>query len=96
MDGSPLRYLRQDDGYRYSMANCLYEALVERILENCDCIPFFVTVDIGSNSTMCRGRLNLYCMQRFTRNFGNDRMEFEGQRIDMTMATDDKEKMNLP
>jgi len=34
-----LKYLPLSMGYRYSPKNCLYAALVEKILINCSCIP---------------------------------------------------------
>jgi hypothetical protein len=36
-----LKNLGPDDGYRYSMKNCLYASLLEKILTNCSCIPDF-------------------------------------------------------
>ena len=37
-----LKILRWEDGYRYSMNNCLYSSLLEKIFDNCSCIPAFI------------------------------------------------------
>jgi len=34
-------YLKWSDGYRYSIKNCLYEAVIDRIVNNCSCFPSF-------------------------------------------------------
>ena len=31
-----------DGGFKYSMKNCLYESVLEKIVENCTCKPVFV------------------------------------------------------
>ena len=33
------KYLPRDDGYQYSMKNCLYAAYFEKVFDNCSCIP---------------------------------------------------------
>ena len=48
------KYLQRDDGYRYSIDNCFYEAVVEKVIDNCKCVPFFITVDIGIILPKCR------------------------------------------
>ena len=48
------KYLQRDDGYRYSIDNCFYEAVLGKIIDNCQCVPFFVTVDIGITLPKCR------------------------------------------
>ena len=40
------RYLDKNDGFRYSMQNCLYESVLEVILEDCKCIPSFANFRI--------------------------------------------------
>jgi hypothetical protein len=42
-----LKYLPLSTGYRYSPKNCLYAALMEKILGNCSCISDFFR--IGQN-----------------------------------------------
>ena len=34
-------YLKWSDGYRYSNKNCLYEAVIEKIINECGCLPSF-------------------------------------------------------
>lgn len=34
--------LKWDDGYRYSVKNCLYEGALQKIITNCSCLPSFV------------------------------------------------------
>ena len=36
-----LKRLGWEDGYRYSLKNCLYASLLEKIISNCSCIPDF-------------------------------------------------------
>ena len=36
-----LQSLKYVDGFRYSMKNCLYASLLEKIMSNCSCIPDF-------------------------------------------------------
>ncbi len=36
-----LKTLHWNDGYRYSMKNCLYSSLLEKVFSNCSCIPGF-------------------------------------------------------
>lgn len=74
------RYFNQANGYRYSMANCLYEAMIEKILEVCECKPYFFTGAINLHLPQCR-RLGLTCMAYYMDNFGNDQRG-------MTMAKD--------
>jgi hypothetical protein len=37
-----LKTLTWEDGYRYSMNNCLYSSLLEKIFNNCSCVPAFI------------------------------------------------------
>jgi hypothetical protein len=34
-----LKTLTWKNGYRYSMKNCLYASLLEKVLSNCSCVP---------------------------------------------------------
>jgi hypothetical protein len=58
-----LKTLTWDDGYRYSMNNCLYSSLLEKMFENCSCIPSFFapSPDNIIDLPMCRyiAELNL-------------------------------------
>ena len=40
------RYMRYDMGFISSMKNCLYESVLERIIQNCSCKPAFVNFNI--------------------------------------------------
>ena len=49
-----LKHFRNKTGHRYSIDNCLYESLVERIIESCNCTPFIVTWNISFQLPKCR------------------------------------------
>jgi hypothetical protein len=34
-----LKTLTWNEGYRYSIKNCLYSSLLEKVLTNCSCVP---------------------------------------------------------
>jgi hypothetical protein len=34
-------YLKWSEGFRYSNKNCLYEAVIEKIIAFCQCLPSF-------------------------------------------------------
>jgi hypothetical protein len=34
-----LKILNMEDGFRYSIKNCLYSSAIEKILQNCSCTP---------------------------------------------------------
>ncbi len=36
-----LKRLSWEEGYRYSMKNCLYSAVLGKIASNCSCVPDF-------------------------------------------------------
>ena len=42
-----LRYL---EGYRYSLANCLYSSTVERVIERCHCVPHLLPLNTSHHS----------------------------------------------
>ncbi len=60
-----LKAFNWDDGFRYSMTNCLYAALFEKIIQNCSCVPNYFSDFNENNLTKCRyvkkqfGSLNL-------------------------------------
>ncbi len=51
-----LKRLGWDDGFRYSMKNCLYASLLEKIMSNCSCIPDFFGYFVRrmSDFNLCR------------------------------------------
>ena len=38
-DEFKLKIVNREDGFRYSLINCLYSALLEKIASNCSCAP---------------------------------------------------------
>ena len=76
-----LKYFTRSQGYHYSMENCLYESVLERILDECRCIPNFVSVTLeGLNYSECRGT-DLDCALEKIENMGNE-------MLNLTMALD--------
>ncbi len=57
-----LKRLGWEDGYRYSMKNCLYASLLETIISNCSCIPDFFgyLVSAANDLFPCRYQFILY------------------------------------
>ncbi len=64
-------YMPWDAGFRYSMQNCLYESVLERIINDCTCIPNFANFRLPVKMGVCRGT-NLTCATKWLRNFGNE------------------------
>ena len=67
----PLTYL-PSKWYRYSINNCLFEASYEKILEECQCTPFFHTLGINKCPRICNGA-SLLCMNRILDQIGEYR-----------------------
>ena len=68
----------QTNGYQYDMANCLYAAMVEEILANCSCKPFFLNwaarssrVKDSASLPFCTGP-NLFCMKSKLNQWGDE------------------------
>ena len=53
-DEFTFKHLKKEQGYRYSIDNCLYEVVLQKVIQNCECVPFFVTVAIGVSLPKCR------------------------------------------
>ena len=64
------RYMSYPDGFRYSMQNCLYESVLEVIIDDCKCTPSFANFRLNLDLEVCRGR-KLYCARKWMNNFGN-------------------------
>ena len=80
-DEIDLKYFRRAKGYLYSMQNCLYESVLERILDECMCIPNFMSFTLdGVNYSVCRGT-RLDCALELIQNMGNE-------ELNLTMALD--------
>jgi len=61
-----------DGGFKYSMKNCLYESVLEKIVENCTCKPVFVNFKLkGDDYEFCQG-LELACQQYWMNQFGSE------------------------
>lgn len=78
------KYMNYAQGFRYSMANCLYEAVLEAILDECKCLPNFANfrIENDTNIVVCLGE-NLTCARTWLENIGND--DFNGR--DLTQAS---------
>ena len=52
------KYMNWADGFRYSMQNCLYESVLEHIIDHCKCVPAFANfkLNIEPMPTVCRGK----------------------------------------
>ena len=64
------RYMNYVDGFRYSMQNCLYESILQVIIDDCDCIPAFANFELNVQLPICRGR-RINCALKWMDNFGN-------------------------
>ena len=42
------------DGYRYSIKNCLYEGVLQKIISQCKCLPSYVELNLH-NLSICKG-----------------------------------------
>jgi hypothetical protein len=42
-----LKALRLEDGYKYSLMNCFYSAMIEKIAANCSCAPQMYGITSG-------------------------------------------------
>ena len=51
-----LKHFRREDGYQYSMKNCLYAAYYEKVLSNCSCIPetYYSLLDETLQLPLCK------------------------------------------
>ena len=76
-------YISQSNGYKYDMANCLYAATVEEILDNCSCKPFFLNwqakstrVDNSASLPFCTGP-GLLCMKNKMNMWGDENRKMD-------------------
>ncbi len=63
--------LKWSEGFRYSNKNCLYEAVIESILDDCGCLPSFAQGRRLSHINICQGR-GLECAMKWVKLMGND------------------------
>ena len=76
-------YISQSNGYKYDMANCLYAATVEEILDNCSCKPFFLNwqakstrVENSASLPFCTGP-GLLCMKNKMNMWGDENRKMD-------------------
>ena len=81
------KYMNWADGFRYSMQNCLYESVLEHIIDHCKCVPAFANfkLNIDPMPTVCRGK-DLTCAKEWMDNFGNPNTTIGGVSYDLTKA----------
>ena len=72
------QYLKYEFGFHYSMQNCLYEAVLQKILQNCSCKPKFVSFKLKNKTdvTICSGQ-KLICANRYMDDMGNGDIKSE-------------------
>ena len=75
--------ISQSNGYKYDMANCLYAATVEEILDNCSCKPFFLNwqakstrVENSASLPFCTGP-GLLCMKNKMNMWGDENRKMD-------------------
>lgn len=59
-----------EGGYRYSLKNCLYESVIQQIIENCVCFPPFVGYKV-SKLEFCTGK-KLHCALSWMSKMGSN------------------------
>ena len=55
---------------RYSLQNCLFAATYDKILEECQCVPYFHTAAFKEYPIICAGE-GLFCMNNVLRDIGS-------------------------
>ena len=63
-------YQQKKFPYRYSLQNCLFAATYDKILEECECIPYFHTAAWAEYPRICAGE-RLFCMNNVLRDIGS-------------------------
>ena len=63
--------------FRYDISNCLFEATYEKVLEECNCTPYFHWAGLKEYQNFCRGS-SLICMNEIFSRLGefNDVLHF--------------------
>ncbi len=70
-----LKILTMEDGYRYSIKNCLYSSAIEKILKNCSCTPNVVqSIRNHLQKLPCRYQLQTLPMMMFYNNTNKIRL----------------------
>ena len=71
------KYLVPQDGFRYSMDNCFYEALLQRIVEDCQCVHYLdykIVTKSHPKLNVCK-KEKLYCANNLMSDLGNESLE---------------------
>ena len=63
-------HINKKNPYRYSLQNCLFAATYDKILEECECIPYFHTAAWAEYPRICAGE-RLFCMNNVLRDIGS-------------------------
>ena len=85
----PFKYLVPQDGFRYSIENCFYEALLQRIVEDCQCVYYLdykIVKRSYPNLEVCKGSEKLLCANNLMLDMGN-------KKLHMNFASDSKGEM---
>ena len=70
-----LLILNHAQGYRYSIRNCLYEAVIENILTHCSCRPNYPEIFSNDSIPFCQGS-SLNCAIGWLNAMGDDDLTF--------------------
>ena len=91
-----LKYMNWAEGFRYSMQNCLYESVLEHIIEHCKCIPSFANFKLITEPmlTVCQGK-DLTCAREWMNNFGNPNTTINGVTYDLSIANTNETHPNI-
>ena len=73
-----LKYLTYEVGYRYSLQNCMYNALMQRVAEQCNCILYLgydYVKDKHPKLDICYGSQKLHCAITLLNRLGNAKLD---------------------
>jgi len=84
------QYYNADTGFRYEISNCMYDAMVTKIINTCNCRPPFATFTRSDNKLVLElmtkypvcVKESLFCLKNFTNHWGN-----ENRDLDKTLNT---------
>ena len=92
-----LKYMNWAEGFRYSMQNCLYESVLEHVIDHCKCIPPLANFKLITEPmlTVCQGK-DLTCAREWMNNFGNPNTTINGVSYDLTIANTNETILEVP
>ena len=79
------KYMQYEQGFRYSMQNCLYESVLEAILDIYNCTPSFVNFELDRDYKTCRNN-ELWGARELMDNLGNANFTKGDIQRDLTKA----------